>query len=540
MACMAALAGAVRALPPEATITLSPAVVGKTPTLVGYGQGHYVPGSNTSQWLARSGANCLRLWVNAAHFAPEAPPAGYGDGVTDLASFEARRAAVIADPEGGKTIDWAYYDKRFRDVRTPGRNVYNLHFALTELKRLGIRPLVLTAHCAPSGVTAKTDPRDWRNVRHRPAWMPISIAGSWADKWEFWKWHFLSAYWMARHHGVTDFQIWNEPDHIEIGANIRQDDYIEWLRFGSDAKRAAVRAVNTRYKRALVARIYGPVITSPRAFFARRENADTRDDTTGWGEAVCRSLRTDYAGRTVDYNLVDVFDTHRYNPDAARYDAEIRQMQEGMAKFSPGGVVLPINYSEQNVESTRGFDQTRHDLDLPALFCAQARILATFARRGVYGVQAFKYSDVGGKNVGFHRTNEGPTNWDTTGRRRAADVLRLFAKGFSGGRDRIEAAGGEDASVVAASDAGNYYLWSVNARPSSPLPLRIDASRLTDRAGPAAVEEVSAARRGEPGEPAAFDAAGSLRLTQPPQSVWLITIPRRRTGAAPKTATPGR
>ena len=180
-----------------ANVTVSNEVVGKTPTLIGYGQGHYMPGGNTSAWLERSGANSLRIFMNAAYFAPQDDLAPFGDGVSDSASFEARRAAIIADPENPAYVNWTVYENNFQNVVTLG-NRYRLAYMMSELQRLGIKPIVNTQHCSTGGATAATNPRDWQNVPHNPSWMPISIFNNYADKWEFWKWQFVSAYWLAK------------------------------------------------------------------------------------------------------------------------------------------------------------------------------------------------------------------------------------------------------------------------------------------------------------------------------------------------------
>lgn len=513
-----------------ANITVANEVVGVTPTLIGYGQGHYMPGSNTSAWLKRSGANSLRIFMNAAYFAPQDDLAPFGDGVSDSASFEARRAAIIADPENPAYVNWAFYENNFHNVETNG-NHYKLAYMLSELQALGVKPIINTQHCAVSGATSATNPRDWRNVPHSPSWMPISVYNNYADKWEFWKWHFVTAYWLAKNYNVTDYQIWNEPDHIALGGNISQDDFIDWIRYGSDAKRAAIQAVNARFGRNLVAKIYAPVITSPVAFHARLDNADTRDDAIGWGEKISRSLRTDYRGQTVAYNIFDVFDTHRYIDDASVYYNDMITMQEGMASEAPGGVTLPINFSEHNVENTSGFEASGNNLNMPRLFAELGLVYAKLMLKGVYGTQTFKYSNVNDAGVGHHYTWNGPADWNTGGYRKSASVVQLFAKGFSGARDRYKTTTSDSpqgyGGAYTSFDGANYYVWAVNTHASSSYTLNINMYGLGIYTNTiCTTEEVSVDHNGEVVRRTPMPSSKILTLTQPPRSVWLITVPK--------------
>lgn len=514
-----------------ANITVANEVVGKTPTLLGYGQGHYMPQSNVSAWLERTGTNSLRIFMNAAYFAPQDDLAPFGDGVTSSATFEARRAAIINDPENSTYVNWAYYENNFQTVQTSG-NRYKLAYMMGELKRLGIRPVVNTQHCHVSNATTATNPRNWQNTPHNPSWMPISIHNNYADKWEFWKWHFVTAYWLAKNYDVTDYQIWNEPDHIELGGNISQDDFVEWIRYGSDAKRAAIAAVNQRYGKNLTAKIYAPVITSPKAFNERLDNADTRDDAIGWGEKISRSLRTDYRGQTVNYNIFDIFDTHRYIDDASVYYADMETMQTGMAANAPGGRILPINISEHNVENTSGFAASGNNLNMPRLFTELGLTYAKLMLKGLYGSQTFKFANVNDAGVGHHYTwDDAANNYDTGGYRKSASVVNLFAKGFKDARDRYKTTTSASPSgyggAYTSFDGANYYVWAVNTSESNNYALNINMNGLGIYSNTiCTTEEVSVARNGEVVRRTPMPASKILSLTQPPRSVWLITIPK--------------
>src|SRR6185437_2781838 len=80
-----------------ATVTMNSNVIGLTPQFLGYSEGHYMSGSNTSAWVGYSGVNSYRVWMNASDYEP--PNSNYGDGVTSVSQFDIDKAAVRASPE---------------------------------------------------------------------------------------------------------------------------------------------------------------------------------------------------------------------------------------------------------------------------------------------------------------------------------------------------------------------------------------------------------------------------------------------------------
>src|SRR4029079_5781648 len=68
------------AIPPAhaITVTLSNAVAGKTPEIVGYNSGHFMPGSNTADWWRYSGVNGARVWPTPTTVEPSDDLAPFG------------------------------------------------------------------------------------------------------------------------------------------------------------------------------------------------------------------------------------------------------------------------------------------------------------------------------------------------------------------------------------------------------------------------------------------------------------------------------
>ncbi len=165
---------------------------------------------------------------------------------------------------------------------------------------------------------------------------------------------------------------------------------------------------------------------------------------------------------------------------------------------------------------------------------------------GVTGMYAFKFSqtlwdhdddsatpDVTQK-TGFHYVNNdydtGGTN-DITGATRGAGVVRLAAKAFKGARPRFNnstIAGNSNFQVATSYDAvaGNYYYFSINQNSTATYDLTINMSSWNVQPGTViSVEEVSAFHHGEVTRLVTVPASKQITLSQPLQSVWLMTVP---------------
>ena len=73
------------------TVTVSGTLAGKTPEIVGYNSGHFMPGSNTADWWRYSGVNGARVWPTPTVVEASDDLAPWGDGVTSQTTFVSRR-----------------------------------------------------------------------------------------------------------------------------------------------------------------------------------------------------------------------------------------------------------------------------------------------------------------------------------------------------------------------------------------------------------------------------------------------------------------
>src|SRR3954454_15806801 len=73
------------------TVTASATLAGKTPEIVGYNSGHFMPGSNTADWWRYSNVNGARVWPTPTVVEPSDDLSPWGDGVSSQTTFVARR-----------------------------------------------------------------------------------------------------------------------------------------------------------------------------------------------------------------------------------------------------------------------------------------------------------------------------------------------------------------------------------------------------------------------------------------------------------------
>ena len=140
-ACAAVLAPSATALATTGTVNVSQTQVGVTPLYVGYNQGHYRTGGNTSAWVDYAGVNAFRVWAAPSDYSPSSA-ATSGDSITSLSLFEQKKAAVsTGNPETNGVIPLSQYFANFPDTQS-GRNEVNLNTLLQDLKDRNISPVM--------------------------------------------------------------------------------------------------------------------------------------------------------------------------------------------------------------------------------------------------------------------------------------------------------------------------------------------------------------------------------------------------------------
>ena len=336
--------------PQKATVRVSNTVVGKTMKFVGYNQGYYFPNSNIAGWLEYSNINSLRVWTSLNAFVPETA-VEVDKNITSVEEFDKRKAALRASPEKNKYINWdellPLYDKP--DSSSTNAMIYN--FAIKDLKRLSIQVILQIG---------STDFND-----------------TWENKWKQWQRYYAIAYHSAKTGDVAMFAMQNEPNHRNAGP-MKLDQWISGAEIASDAIHRAVEDVNKKYGKKLEGKFVGPV---------------TAGQNNDWWAAVAKNIHTDYHGKTVKEDQVDLFSTHSYNSPAAGYESRISNIRKILEENHPEGKSIPILYTEIGRWMNAYLIDKEETMDDPSLFTEWAGIYSNNMKNGGYGMWAFKFAN---------------------------------------------------------------------------------------------------------------------------------------------------
>lgn len=340
----------VSTAPREAAVTVGKKVTGKTMQYVGYNQGYYMPGSNVSGWVEYSQVNSFRIWATLNAFVP-ASSVQVDKGLASVEEFDKRKNELRADPEHNRFIQWAQLLPLYDRPDSSSTNAMVFNYTLTELKRLHVDVVLQMG---------STDFHD-----------------TWENKWKQWQRYYALAYHAARKGNVAMFAMQNEPNHRNSGP-MKLDQWIMGMQIVSDAIHAAVEDVNKKYGSKLVPKFVGPV---------------TAGQNTDWWATVAKSIRTDYHGRTVDKDLLEIFSTHSYNSPAVGYASRIENIQKILQSNHPAGNPLPIAYTEIGRWMNAYLIDKEETMDSPSLFTEWAGIYTNNMKNGGFGMWAFKFAN---------------------------------------------------------------------------------------------------------------------------------------------------
>lgn len=343
---------------------------GKTMKYVGYNQGYYMPGSNASGWLEYSEVNSLRIWTTLNSYVPLAA-VQVDTNLTSVNEFDKRKAELRSQPENNKFLKWDILLPIYSDTeKKSNTNPMVLNYVLSELKRLKIDPVV------------QVGSTDFNN--------------SWTNKWQQWQRYYALAYYMARTGDVTMFAMQNEPNHHNSGMKL--DQWISGMQVVSDALTCAIEDVNKKYGTHLTARMVGPV---------------TAGNNPEWWTAIVKAIRTDYHGKTIDHDLMQIFSTHSYNSPAAGYANRVNDIRKIITANHPQENSLPIVYTEIGRWMNAYLIDKEETMDSPSLFTEWAGIYTNNTLNHAYGMWAFKFSNTSsdiysqGVKSGHHFTWQG-------------------------------------------------------------------------------------------------------------------------------------
>jgi len=334
----------------DATITVSNKIIGKTLKYVGYNQGYYMPGSNTSAWVEYSNVNSFRVWTSLNSFVPE-KSVQVDPNLSSVVEFDKRKAELRQHPENNAYINWKSLLPLYDMPDSSSTNAMVFNYALSELKRLGVDVVLQIS---------STD-----------------FVDNWSNKWKQWQRYYTLAYYAARKGDVTMFALMNEPNHRNAGP-MKLDQWIMAMQIVSDAIHCAIEDVNKAYNKKLVPKFVGPV---------------TAGNNPEWWTAVAKNIRTDYHGNHVDKDLLEIFSTHSYNSPAVGYETRIDNIRKLLVENHPAHQPLPIVYTEIGRWMNAYLIDKEETMDDPSLFTEWAGIYANNMKNGSYGMWAFKFAN---------------------------------------------------------------------------------------------------------------------------------------------------
>lgn len=366
----------------SAVVTVESDTVRKSMKYVGYNQGYYMPGSNVSGWVEYSNVNSLRVWANLNSYVP-ASAVQVDPEVKGVEEFDRRKAALRKDPEGGAFIDWKILKEISSTPDSSEVNAMELDYALSELKRLGIDPIMQIN---------STDFED-----------------NWSNKWKQWQRYYAIAYYAAKQGDVRMFATQNEPNHSHSGP-MKLEDYIMAMQIVADAVKSAVQDVNQNYGKNLEPKFVGPL---------------TAGQNTDWWAGVIKAIKTDYHGNPVDEDLIDIFSTHSYNSPASGYESRIKTIRKVIEENHPEGNDLPIVFTEIGRWMNAYLIDKKETLDSPSLFTEWAGIYSNNMKNGGYGMWAFKFANT--TSGAYPRGIKSGHHYTWQGKRLVEDALENVA-----------------------------------------------------------------------------------------------------------------
>ena len=489
------------------------------PEILGYNMGHFVETSNALDFWRYSGVNGARMFLSPGLIEDGDDNDIFGDGVTDQASFLARRDALRADQitsgfDNTEFINWPVFLDHYENSlngSSSGGNRFLPNTALHGLRSLGIQMLI--------------------QITGSESRLPIENDNDWAGKWEFWQHFYAQAFYLGTTFDVERYQMFNEPNHPNADG-LTQANWLMRLQLASDAIQVALADVNERSGKSLTPLIYGPV----------NSGGDQYED---WGRVGVQNRHTNFLGVTdPDYLVMHRYDYHQYNDTPDVFASEFSSIRNGLDSDMDDR--FPTSISEFNVHTNGTFETLDTTIDTPALYTRLGAISARLARNNMDELYLFKFGQTNNAGARFPVTKNGThyaQNQDDTyihgGATRAAEVWRLFNKAHKPGGDQLRfnttsALDELEMNVTFVPETNCYYIFSSNEESGVPFSVNVSAWGLP-AGSPFLLEEVSedyygtVRRWGVIGDDQILrfdpDDLDDVDIVHPTETTFLITIP---------------
>ena len=525
-----------------ATLTITGSSGGVTPDILGYNLGHYMDGSNASDWFRYSGVKAARIFLSPSDIEPNDDISPTGDGVNSSSTFFSRRAALRANAASQTAtlsstyIKWSYFLSNYASVSSGGNEI-RPSYALGNLRDMGVDILA--------------------NITASDGRFPITSDSDWAGKWELWQHYYAQAFILSRDYGVRRFSMFNEPNNW---SGMTPADWLMRLRICSDAIQCAVADMNSRYGKALVPFIYAPNTANGESKY------NTGTDTWGRDAVLNRHLQLD-GSTSPGWNNFHCYNYQKYSQytnDATisgvaytGYIEDIIKLRGYIASDMGAETAPPLVLSEFNVRTGANYDATSATLDDSTDSVALGANCVALAQNNARQLFLFKFGQTandaytyGVTKNGLHYVENDPASPNNYGgATKAAEIYRLFVKAAGASRTWYQVTG--TSSILPTStggvwtlptrddSTGTYYIFIANKKTSSvALGLNVSAFGIPD-GNPVLVEEVSTKSSGGVSRFTTVS-GGQITLSSanmPSESVWLVTIPSQSAAITSSNAT---
>ncbi len=468
----AALVGPLLCSVFAATVTVQNSTVGTTPPVLAYNLGHFMTGSNAPDWWRYTGVKAARVFISPSDIEATDDIPGTGDGVSSQTSFNNRRAALRANfANPAQALDYSYINwdvfQAGYDALATGNNRFAVSSAFPVLRSQGVDILA--------------------NLTASPSRFPVASATDWANIWELWQHYYAQAAYLSSTYDVRRYGIFNEPNNWSPAITIEA-----WhlrLQICSDAIRAAIADVNSRYGKNLTSEIFAP----------NTANGSTKyNDTAGgnyWGQYAVQNRHVKFGGTTdLNWRNFDIYNWQKYSMftndtgTSSGYIEDIDALTSLIAADMSGETPFPKALTEYNVRTGASYDTKRETLDTPSDFVALGANSVALTERGAQQLYLFKFG-MGDKTTGYfvakngtHYVNNGTSGVNNYGgATKGAEVYRLFYKAARDTRNRhafSSTANSDVWTMVTRDPVANVYYVFVSNKNTSAVSLEVDVSAL--------------------------------------------------------------
>jgi hypothetical protein len=225
-------------------------------------------------WWNYIGASSARAFISPSTIEPTDDIPGVGDGVTNQATFLARRSALRAAERlnlamvSDAYIAWAAFKAQFAACCPGSSNTFDMTYMFSSFAATNVTVLVQVFSASLN-------------------WLSKSQVGTWPGNWELWQNLYAQAFYYARTYGFAQWSFTNEPD---LDSRTTAADILAQHLIASDAVQCAIADVNAAAGSRLVPWIYAPVLAGYSGYYRGNISDPLVGPYSGYGQLLVQNL----------------------------------------------------------------------------------------------------------------------------------------------------------------------------------------------------------------------------------------------------------